>query len=217
MKTFFISYGRFFVLAFLLGFLFPHLNPDFLKSSSTDYDKYLAIETMDEMILTFHKDMNETTNAYLEQMFSSEEPNVLYPGSDSDCGSDNLSSYCLAFVLNEKLVAFEQALTARRNDLSELYSSVEGSDSDQLDTLTDAIQFSNQQNLVVEEQMQNAEDALDLTLAVYNQVQVVYPLHTELTTFRKNLEDLRDKLALVRDSIELYPSEFNGASTAQCK
>ncbi len=223
MKQTFFEYGRFFLLAFVVGFLFPRLSAGTVLSSSTDYDKYASMDTLDEMIETFHVDMNTTTNEYIKALLASPDPKVLYPASDDGCTSDNVSTYCLAYVLNEKLVAFETALLERKDDLEELDDLIEaeeGEDSsgvDQLDTLSDAIQFANQQALVVDEQMQNAEDALDLTLAVYNQIQIVYPLHVELTDFRKNLEGFRDNLAAVRDAIEGYPSKFNGASTAQCK
>lgn len=220
MNAFFFNYGRFFLLAFAVGFLFPRLSSGNVLSSSTDYDKYAALDTLNEMIETFHVDMNATTNEYIEGLLSTPTPNVLYPASDEDCTADNYSTYCLAVVLNAKLTGFEQALTERKNTLEELddlVSDEESESPDQLDTLSDAIQFANQQALVVDEQMQNAEDALDLTLAVYNQIQIVYPLHVELTDFRKNLEGFRDNLAAVRDVIEGYPSKFNGASTAQCK
>ncbi len=221
MKQFFIDYGRYFLLAFVLGFLIPRFELGGLQASASDYDKYSKIENLDEMIETFHKDMNDTTNETIKALLASTTPNVLYPASDDDCGTDNLSTYCLGVRLNTKLLGFEQALLERKDTLEELQNTVESSDgaedSSQLDTLTDAIQFANQQASVVDEQMTNAEAALDLTLAVYNQIQTVWPLHKELETFRNNLEGFRDNLAKVRDVIEGYPNKFNGASTAQCK
>ncbi len=228
MKNFFIEYGRFFLLAFVLGFLMPRFDGGGFQAStlSEDYYKtYSGIDTLDAMILAFHKDMNDTTNDYIERLLASTEPNVLYPASDADCEKgSNLSTYCLAVVLNTRLLAFETALLERKDTLEELENAVENSefaedqeDPSRPDTLDTAVQFANQQALVVEEQMENAEDALDLTLAVYNQIQIVWPLHVELTDFRANLEGFRDSLAGVRDVIEGYPGKFNGASTAQCK
>lgn len=215
MKQFFIDYGRYFLLAFVLGFLIPRFELGGIQASASDYDKYSKIDSLDEMIETFHKDMNDTTNETIKALLASATPNVLYPASDEDCGTDNLSTYCLGVRLNAKLLGFEQALLERKDTLEELKNRVE--DVNQLDTLTDAIQFANQQSAVVDEQMSNAEAALDLTLAVYNQIQIVWPLHKELETFRNNLEGFRDNLAKVRDVIEGYPNKFNGASTAQCK
>lgn len=234
MKNFFIQYGRYFLLAFVLGFMLPRFDGGNLQASSSQYDEYYktysGINTLDAMILEFHKNMNATTNDYIERLLASKDPNVLYPASDADCEKgSNLSTYCLAVVLNVRLWAFEAALADRKDTLEELKNTVQNSESaedqedeeagssDRPDTLDAAIQFANQQSLVVEEQMENAEDALDLTLAVYNQIQIVWPLHVELTDFRTNLEGFRDNLAKVRDVIEGYPGKFNGASTAQCK
>ena len=231
MKNFFIEYGRFFLLAFVLGFLIPRFDGGALQASTLSFDDYSetyrGMESLDEMILAFHKNMNDTTNDYIERLLASEKPNVLYPASDEDCKmGSNLSTYCLAVVLNENLLAFETVLLERKDTLAELEDlasaeaeTEEGEDasSDRPDTLDTALQFANQQALVVVEQMQNAEDTLDLTLAVYNQIQIVWPLHVELEDFRANLEGFRDSLADVRDVIEGYPGKFNGASTAQCK
>ncbi|QQR54755.1 hypothetical protein IPG41_06240 [Candidatus Peregrinibacteria bacterium] len=205
MKSFFIQYGPYFLLAFIVGFLFPRLSASSVQSAAINYD---AMENMDEMILAFHTDMNTTTNLYLERMFENPQPNVLYPAAASGCDDENLSTYCLAVVLNEKLLAFETAMLSRKDSLADLDGSVSSEE---------ATQFANQQVLVVNEQLQNAEAALDLTLSTYNQVQMVYPLHLEMENFRANLENFRDNLAAVRDVVELYPSKFNGASTAQCK
>lgn len=227
MKNFFIQYGRYFLLTFVLGFLIPRLDGGNLQANSSQYDEYYkiysGINTLDAMILEFHKNMNATTNDYIERLLASKDADVLYPASDEDCEKgSNLSTYCLAVVLNVRLWAFEAALADRKDTLEELEDLVtaeeeEDAGGDRADTLDTAIQFANQQSLVVEEQMENAEDALDLTLAVYNQIQIVWPLHVELTDFRTNLEGFRDNLAKVRDVIEGYPGKFNGASTAQCK
>lgn len=213
MKHFFLQYGRFFLLAFFIGFLWPRFSGANVQTDSIDYSTYSSI---DSIVLAFHKDVNETTNEKIAQLITSTRPNVLYPASDSDCTDDNLSTYCLAYVLDGKLLAFEQALQSRKSNLSELQEQANQAENS-LNTLTDAIQFANQQSAVVDEQMKNAEAAVELTLAVYNQIQIVYPLHTELKSFVGNLEAFRDNLATVRNVIEGYPAKFNGASTAQCK
>ena len=84
-------------------------------------------------------------------------------------------------------------------------------------TISEALDKATEQRTTFEDQEVLAEQALDLTLAIYNQVQVVYPVHTELSILISNLENYRSNLAKIRDVIEFYPSKFNGASTAQCK
>ncbi len=203
MKTFFFKYGRFFLLAFALGFLMPRLQSVSLEANSFDYN---GSANLDDLIVGYHLQMNAITNEYIERLMTSEDPNVLYPSDADSCNADNLSTFCLANELNENLIAFETELVARKDGLENLSGSLE-----------EALSQANQQELVIQEQRQNAEDALDLTLAIYNQIQTVYPLHKEMENFRDGLESFRDQLALLRDVIEIYPSKFNGATTAHCK
>lgn len=217
MKNFMIQYGRFFLLAFALGFMMPRLSPVLLKTSVTDYS---SAENLDALIVGYHLQMNEITNGYIERLLELEDPDVLYPPSDEECDEENLSTFCLASALNQSLTAFEKELMARKSELEDLSAQSQDLESDEeggVLTLEDALLQAKEQQSVIEDQMQSAEDALDLTLAVYNQLQVVYPLHQEMLTFRTNLESFRDNLSLVRNVIELYPSRFNGATTAQCK
>ena len=66
MKSLFIQYGRFFLLAFVVGFLFPRLSAGTVLTSSTDYeaDYERTVERgiLNEMITNFHGDMNSKTN-----------------------------------------------------------------------------------------------------------------------------------------------------------
>lgn len=216
MKNFMIQYGRFFLLAFALGFMMPRLSPVLLKTSVTDY---ASAENLDTLIVGYHMNANNITNDYIKRLLASDNPDVLYPPSDEGCGDENLSTFCLAKALNDALTAFEKELMSRKSELEDLSSVPEDSESEAegVPTWEDALLQSKQQQSVIESQMQSAEDALDLTLAVYNQLQVVYPIHKEMLTFRTNLESFRDNLALVRNVLELYPSRFNGATSAQCK
>lgn len=219
MKTFLLQYGRFFLLAFFLGFLMPRLQGSALRADVTAYDSF---ESLDAMIVTYHEQANSITNKYIEKLLANPKPDVLYPSSTDGCREDNLSTYCLAYSLNEELVAFEQALLNRKDTLEDLGAQIEeagGEDGESTDvfSLEDALSQSIQQNFVIEEQIKAAEDALDLSLAVYNQIQVVYPLHKEMENLHKNLENFNEALALLRSTIDLYPSRFNGATTAQCK
>lgn len=212
-----IQYGRFFLLAFALGFMMPRLSPVLLKTSVTEY---ASAENLDTLIVGYHLQVNEITNGYIERLLASENPDVLYPPSDEGCDDENLSTFCLAKALNESLTAFEKELMSRKSELEDLSSTSEDTESEEgasVLTFGDALLKASQQKSVVEGQMQSAEDALDLTLAVYNQLQVVYPIHKEMLTFRTNLESFRDNLSLVRNVLELYPSRFNGATSAQCK
>ncbi len=210
MNSSFYQYGRWLGLTFVLGFFLPLFQPAFGRASIVDYtDSSLSV---DDMIVQYHGNVNTITNEFIDRLINSDDPNVLYPPSDSSCDSDNVSTFCLAQKLNDELTAFEFGLISHKDQIPEEIS---------IDTapsnLNTAFQKASEQNNVLQEQRQYAQDALDLTLAVYNQIQVVYPMHTEMLRLITNLKTYRDNLASLRDVIELYPNKFNGATTAQCQ
>jgi predicted DNA-binding protein YlxM (UPF0122 family) len=118
-------------------------------------------------------------------------------------------------VLNQNLGEFEKYLVSHKSEYN--FSEYEGEDGSSVISLEEAFEAASAQRSTVNDQIVSAENTLDLTLAIYNQVQIVYPVHAELVELIKNMEDYRTKLSKVRDILELYPSKFNGATTAQCK
>jgi len=119
----------------------------------------------------------------------------------------------LAKELNANFTAFDSALNSYADEfqMEDLASGTIAS------TIEDAIAQHAARTSSIDYQREVGEMAMDLTLAVYNQVQLVYPVHTEFEKLFSNLEEFSSNLALVRDVIELFPSKFNGASTIQCK
>lgn len=213
MKKFFIQYGRFFLLAFVAGLVLPRVSPAYFQASvSNTYADY----SLEDALVTYHLRMNELTNTYLERLL---DPNaeklgyVEYPSDASQCDEGkNVSTYCLAVALNTELTQFEENMSTRAGTFD-----LEGGDFNSVTSLQSALQQASSQEAVIQEQVSAAEDALDLNLAVYNQIQTVYPLHVELTKFIQNLEDYRDNLGKLRSSLSAYPALFNGATSTQCQ
>ena len=207
---------KWFVLAFVVGFLFPRtygaaLRADVLESTYDGYD-------LEEAIMAYHLQNNDTVNDYLEKLLDpdfAQDGYVIYPPHDEDCSKENVSTYCLSVVLNQNLGEFEKYLVSHKSEYN--FSEYEGEDGSSVISLEEAFEAASAQRSTVNDQIVSAENTLDLTLAIYNQVQIVYPVHAELVELIKNMEDYRTKLSKVRDILELYPSKFNGATTAQCK
>lgn len=209
-----IKWLKWFALAFVTGALFsfnygPNLSASITGADqSSIYDDYASME---EAIKAYHLANNVTVNEFLEKLL---DPNltdqVVYPGDDAEC-TDNVSTYCLAVVLNTNLVQFEIYLQKNQNKFSDTLFE------DGVISLDDAFTVASSQRSTVDEQVLLSEQTLDLTLAVYNQVQLVYPVHKEMLNLIQNLDDYRGNLADIRNVLEKYPSKFNGASTAQCK
>ena len=214
MKTFFIQYGRWFVLAFILGVLLPRANPDFFKADTTAnaYEDY----KLEDALVAYHLNVNEVTNAYLDMLLDPDAAKlgyVQYPSDESLCdGRSNFSTYCLSVVLNQELTQFEENMNTRVNQFD-----LENGDFSEVTNLQSALQAATSQRELLQEQVSTAEDALDLNLAVYDQIQTVYPIHVELTKFIQNLEDYRNNLAALRDELAPYPAKFNGLTSTDCK
>lgn len=214
MKIFFIQYGRWLLLAFVAGFILPRANPHFFAADSlaNPYDDY----GLEDALVAYHLRVNEVTNTFLQMLMDPDAEKlgyVSYPSDASACDDNtNFSTYCLAVVLNQELTQFEDSMIARGGE----FDLSEGDFSD-VTNLQSALKNARSQGELVQEQVSAAEDALDLNLAVYNQVQTVYPLHLELTEFISNLEDYRDQLGEVRSTLSSFPSKFNGASSSACK
>lgn len=204
------------VLAFFAGLLLPQSYGSFLSASVLDnfYDDY----DFEEALKAYHTSNDELVNDYLELLLDpdfAEDGYVSYPPDENACTKDNVSTYCLSTALNQNLTEFQKYLEKHKDEIASGES--EDGDDDSPITLEAAIKEATAKRQLADEQILLAEQTLDLTLAVYNQVQIVYPVHVELEKLIVNMETYREQLKEIRDLIELYPSKFNGASTVQCK
>jgi len=217
MKAFLVQYGRWFVLAFAIGFILPRANPSFLKADSSSIADPYANSTLEESIVAYHLKVNTITNAYLTLLLDPDSAKlgyVEYLADKTECSAKgpNVSTYCLAVVLDAELTQFENHITSKASQFD-----LENGDFKEVTTLEEAKQAADSQATLIQEQVSTAEDALDLNLAVYNQIQTVYPLHVELTALVDNLKAYRDNLAKLRDTLSPFPGKFNGATSSDCK
>jgi hypothetical protein len=214
---FFKKYLKFFVLAFALGFLAPYAKPELFSADTINADNYYETNysSLEDAIVAYHLKTNEITNQYLSMLMNEEAATYGYvemPPSDENCTGDNVSTYCLAVALNKNLVDFEKYVASKKSALDMSDDTFSGGK-----TFDESVDNIYEQTITLDDQLAIAGDSLDLTLAVYNQIQIIFPVHKELTDLIKNMTAYRDNLAKVRSIIELYPGKFNGATTAQCK
>lgn len=196
-----------FGLTFAGGMLLPNLGGN-LKTSVINYgdNKY----TLEEAVIAFHTEMNDITNTYIKKLLKTASPNVSYPTDDSKCGSDNVSTYCLAVKLNAELRTFELEIANRKDDFKEVSDTATY-------TFEEATKNVAERRNFIQDEISAARQTLDLTLATYNEIQNVYPIHREFVSLIKNLETYRSNLADIRDEIAYYPAKFNDATTIECK
>lgn len=214
MSEFFKRHYRGLMLAFLVGVLLPPALSGNLSASVADSNHFEGLETVDEVVIQYHLLANDLTNAYLLTLTdeSYQEANATAYVGDEECSNKNVTTYCLAVAMNELLVDFELKLRSMENELD-----LEPEEGETMNTLESGIGKALADRNKIDREIQAARDSLDLTLAVYNQVQSVYPLHKELADLISNLEGYRDNLASIRGQMELYPSRFNNATSPTCK
>jgi len=196
-------------LTFGLGILFPRLAPNMLSANLLDASNpYMDYGTWEEALIAYHVQANEITNTFLKTLTTNENVDVTFPGSPEGCAASNASTYCLAVALNQELSQLELFLATQRDAPIQVEA---GSD------FTKTLNQLTINNQDMESEIKAARDSLDLTLAVYNQAQLIYPVHQSFVELQKSLEGFRDALADVRDVIEPYPGRFNDALTITCQ
>ncbi len=205
--------------AAVLGFFLPLMPANFGTAEilgAAEAAQVYEEGSLEEAIVAYHVRMNQLTNDYLRVLLSPDldSAQLGLPADEASC-EGYVSTYCLAVQLSAELTAFESAMATRLDDFDDLKSELQ-STSTSVDLQT-AIEAAAAQSSNLNEQLAYAQDTLDLTLAVYNQIQTIYPTHLEMQTFIENLSVFRDRLAQVRSSLEFYPSKFVGVSTARCQ
>ena len=212
MMDFLKKHYRGIALSFLIGVLMPAALGPTLKADVSSDNFFDGIDTVDEVVVVYHILANDSTNLALTLLTDEEYQD--YSSTDyvnpEYCSVSNVSTYCLAVSLNELLVHFEEKLRSMEND----YDVDANTDISSLNSAITQALYDREQ---IEIEIQAARDTLDLTLAVYNQIQTVYPLHKEMADLIGNMETYRDNLAAIRGQMELYPSRFNNATSATCK
>jgi hypothetical protein len=211
---FFKKHYRGIAISFLIGVLLPAALGPSLKADISSENYFQGVETVDEVVVQYHLISNVFVNMYLDLITDSDfqDATALAYVDPLECSFFNQSTYCLAVLMDDLLVDFEEKLRAMENDYD--VSSATGAD---INSLSSAVTQALNDREKIDHEIQVARDTLDLTLAVYNQVQTVYPLHKELADLVGNMESYRDNLAAIRSQLELYPSKFNNATSATCK
>lgn len=221
LKAFFKKHGVLLAVSFILGVLIPNTIAPSLRASVTS-NPYSRAGQWEDAVVEYHIKANQITNEFLKVLTTEEEPDVSFPGEPEGCGRDNVSTYCLAVQLNDELHLLERDLILRRSEI-QLENTILGDDeggdeaAEPIFQIEEVIVANLTKTERIDNEIQSARDALELTLAVYNQAQLVYPIHREFEELIKNLEAYRDALAKLRTQIEGFPGKFNDATTPVCQ
>ncbi|MBI4994293.1 hypothetical protein HZC21_01455 [Candidatus Peregrinibacteria bacterium] len=156
-----------------------------------------------------------------------------------ECDSKNLSTYCLAMVVTNKYFEFRaNMLKAREMEKQKAATQFAtqtgkkpqaGETSDTLiqqRTLFGAIGdiFQGEKAIQsygvaindIDREIDLARQALDQTLASYNEMQMALIMHSKYKKIIESLETYRDKISEIRKEVDLYPITFLDLTTTAC-
>lgn len=192
------------------------------EPTETDIQKYSRENvSLRRAITLYHKDMNELFNKNLASLLSKapDDEDVLPPPKNDDgtmgkCPATNVSTYCMAMAAVDKYDAFREALLLTHAPFA--VDPAESDDEIVYYDVGDATDSQVQRNLLIDAQLELSEQALDVTLAAYQEAYLYYNLHTEYWGLIKDLEKYRDGLADVRKQVENYPFKFHNRTTTDC-
>ncbi len=202
-------------------------------------------DSVDELIKTYHKIINDLFNARIagmvklgntdvSKMLDAVTPPKVKNEKRAPCmGPDNqqnLSTYCLAFDATNEYFAFRKAMIeARRVAGKQASTRFEELKNDSGGPSSPAFQaaggiVSGQKNIQgygevisrIDRETDVARQSLDQALAAYSELQMALPLHQKYVEVIKSLEKYRDKISAIRRQVEFFPSVFLDVTTPQC-
>lgn len=194
---------------FFLGLFLPNAwNP--LNRGQAVSAEYQNMDDPYQVLTAYHAKVNDIFNSALEL---NSNPKAYHHTSLSECDNPS-STYCLAMILNDELLKAQTVLYR----MKDTFIAVDPS----LNTTTQ--QSIVQKNMLAEE-IARMEDALDLSLEVYDNFQFIYPLHLQLvgekgrdtTSIRAELEDNIRGLERLRRLFEYYPHAFQDVTSLSCQ
>ncbi len=205
-----------------------------------------ADQTTQEAMELYHKTINAKFNDYIKKMIEAQgiasetglaDPNAKAP-ANGVCDEDNYSTYCVsrAMLIGEGIggrdgyMDYLKAMDCRKNRL--------------FDTVTEETAWSDYQDAMIlgeeneqdaqnalqlqraltksarmeriEKEIDSAKQALDVTLATYDELKTAWTMHKRYVKIYENLVIFRDKMAEIRHQVEEFPSKFIDATTTMC-
>lgn len=165
------------------------------------------------------------------------------PPDDGECTAENYSTYCVsrAMLIGEGIggrdgyMDYLKALECRRtrifdtmmdqlsySDIAQSALSLGYYSPSQIESEYPA-QYQLQKTLAVsgrvakiDREITASKQALDVTLATYDELKTAWTMHKRYVNIYKNLVKFRDKMVEIRHHVEEYPSKFIDATTTMC-
>ncbi|MBI2464196.1 hypothetical protein HYV57_04530 [Candidatus Peregrinibacteria bacterium] len=180
-------------------------------------------KSVEALATAYHGWVNDIFNEHfsiLRSYFNPEKDappsnEVLTSPKEGPCGSNNVSTYCLAEELTHGYLIYEKQLLNRKNQIPS--EDDDCASSTKSPTYTDALQYIDDRSSFIDNEIMNSKKALDITLAAYDEFQSAWPMHKKYIEIARVLEKYRNEAYDIRRSVEKYPVKFQNVTTPNCK
>lgn len=188
-------------LAVLLIAIFANLQ---VISAYTDPEesKYAKYDNISDAVVAYNVNVNEIFNDKMELLVAGKgntEPT-------EDCSEDNVTTYCVAKAVVTEYMEFESGLDKYTSEISIV----------DIETLSEATDVYVESFALIRDELDAARSAMDLALAIYNEFQIMSPLHDQYEVIIESLESYNKELSKWRDALQFWPGDFIDVSTNKC-
>jgi hypothetical protein len=211
----------------------------------SENSKYRVSELDTEEIMTmYHKHVNDTFNENVKKMITglnqsagatTPDPNNIPPDIGEECTDSNYSTFCVAkrLLSGEEYgyLQYAKALECKKHYVFDTekdekdytdYVSYVATFGDDPESKYPA-QYQVQKTLQISDKLEEidreiiaSKQALDTTLATYDELKTAWLMHTQYMAIYKSLLKYRDKLVEIRHHVEEFPSKFIDVTTTAC-
>ncbi len=165
---------------------------------------------------SYHFSMNdyfnekmEILNTILEKDDFAKDVNFNAPADDK-CTDTNVSSYCVSMGALDMYFEYLESLAVIRKQLPVREES-------NAIWLSDLYQIFTTRNSKLDQEVDDAKEVMEATIAAYHEYRLAYPMHREYENIIESL--LKYKLALreVSKRVSKFPGKFIDASSVYCE
>ncbi|MBU1019340.1 MAG: hypothetical protein ABII07_04760 [Patescibacteria group bacterium] len=182
------------------------LNWQIIEAATDDSSKYSSdhYDTFYDSVTAYHTNINDIFNKRLELLVSGEGEREV----PTACSEDNVTTYCVAEAVTKEYIEFTKGV-----DTFSYVIDVEDGKKYLIDDLT---QIMSDRATIIDLEKEAAYKAMDMTLAIYNEFQIMYPIHLEYEATIEALESYNKQLSKWRDALSEWPTDFIDVSTNKC-
>lgn len=166
----------------------------------------------------YHDEMNEIFNERISKLVEIiekenfwEDPNFLAPENAAGCTEENVSTYCLSQEGLESLMSFLEEMNLRKGEFADSFWTSSS------DRGLDVLAATDLKNIQIDQEMRDAERALDAALAVYNEFSLAYVMHERYEEIIDNLVKYKLALEDVRKEVQQFPGRFIDSTSEICE